>query len=382
MNYKIGITCYPTIGGSGVVATELGKALAEKGHQIHFITSSIPFRLENGSANIYFHEVEVNQYSVFRYPPYDIALASKMAEVAKREQLDILHVHYAIPHAISAFLAKEMVGDHLKVITTLHGTDITILGHDPSLSDMIRFGIERSDVVTAVSRNLAEDTKQLLKIERDIETVYNCIDHRVYYPRRTTNLREEYGIGPSQKIIVHISNFRQVKRVSDVVKVFFEVQKKLDAVLLLIGEGPDLPVVNELAKRLGISSRIKFLGNQRRVADLLAMSDLKLLLSEKESFGLVILEAMACGVPVIGTNIGGIPEVIKHGESGYICELGDIEDIAGKSINLLTDDKLHSRMSENALRTAQVDFHQDKIVSHYERIYQEAIDGKNGDEQW
>ena len=374
MTYKIGITCYPTVGGSGVVATELGKALAEKGHEIHFITSSIPFRLDDGSKNIFFHEVEVNQYSVFRYPPYDIALASKMAEIAKRENLDILHVHYAIPHAISAFLAKEMVGDHLKVITTLHGTDITVLGHDPSLSDMIRFGIERSDIVTAVSNNLAQQTKELLKTNRQIETVYNSIDHRIYYPRDKEAVREEYGIQKEQKVIVHISNFRQVKRVPDVVQVFYEVQKTIDdAILILIGEGPDLSVVREQAISLGIQDKVKLLGNQRRVADLLSMSDLKLLLSEKESFGLVLLEAMACGVPVIGTNVGGIPEVIQEGVSGYICELGDITSIAEKAVEILTNESLHKEMSENAIRSANEDFHQEKIVKMYEEIYQKAL---------
>ncbi|MBU9723921.1 MULTISPECIES: N-acetyl-alpha-D-glucosaminyl L-malate synthase BshA [Bacillaceae] len=375
MRYKIGITCYPTVGGSGVVATELGKALAEKGHQVHFITSSIPFRLNGCNENIYFHEVEVNQYSVFRYPPYDIALASKMAEIAKREELDILHVHYAIPHAISAFLAKEMVGDHLKVVTTLHGTDITVLGYDPSLSDMIRFGIERSDKVTAVSNDLVKQTQDLLSTEKDISTIYNFIDDREYSPKRESNFREALGISSTQKVIIHISNFRKVKRAPDVIQSFYEIQKDIDSVLLLVGEGPDLPVIQDQAKRLGILHKIKLLGSQKRIAELLAICDLKLLLSEKESFGLVLLEAMACGVPVIGTNIGGIPEVIEDGKNGFICPLGDIESITKRAIQILTDDKLHQEMSEYAVNKVTEDFHLEKIVRQYEDIYHQALEG-------
>ncbi|MCD8510709.1 MAG: N-acetyl-alpha-D-glucosaminyl L-malate synthase BshA [Bacillus sp. (in: Bacteria)] len=373
MTYKIGITCYPTVGGSGVVATELGKALAEKGHQVHFITSSIPFRLDGCKANIYYHEVEINQYSVFRYPPYDIALASKMAEVAKRESLDILHVHYAIPHAISAFLAKEMVGEHLKVVTTLHGTDITVLGYDPSLSDMIRFGIERSDMVTAVSNDLVAQTMELLDITKPIETVYNFVDHRTYYPRDAESLKGDYGIHKDQKVLVHVSNFRKVKRVPDVVTAFYEIQKEVDAVLLLIGEGPELPVVNNLVRKLGLEGKVRFLGNQKRVADLLSMSDLKLLLSEKESFGLVLLEAMACGVPAIGTDIGGIPEVIDHGKNGFICPLGDIRAIAAMAIEVLTNDALQKELAKNAIVKVNNDFHQDKVVAQYEKVYEKVL---------
>nr|WP_090888041.1 N-acetyl-alpha-D-glucosaminyl L-malate synthase BshA [Evansella caseinilytica] len=375
MTYKIGITCYPTVGGSGVVATELGKALAERGHEIHFISSSVPFRLDCDCENIYFHEVEVNQYSVFRYPPYDLSLASKMADVAKRVGLDLLHVHYAVPHAISAFLAKQMVGEHLKIVTTLHGTDITVLGYDPSLSDIIRFGIERSDQVTAVSDDLACVTNQLLSTEKQIETIYNFIDQRIYYPRNSDDLREEYRIQPGQKVIIHISNFRKVKRVPDVVKAFYEIQKQVDAVLVLIGEGPELPIVTEEVRRLGLTEQVRFLGNQKRLAELLAMGDLKLLLSEKESFGLTILEAMACGVPVIGTKIGGIPEVIKDGENGFVCPFGAIDQVAKKAVELLTNSALQKRLSASAIRTATEEFHLEKIVSQYEAVYQKALDG-------
>lgn len=373
MKYKIGITCYPSVGGSGVVATELGKALAEKGHEVHFITSSIPFRLETCCTNTYFHEVEVNQYSVFRYPPYDIALASKMAEIAIREELDLLHVHYAIPHAISAFLAKEMVGDQLKVVTTLHGTDITILGYDPSLSNMIRFGIEKSDIVTAVSNDLAWETKQLLGTTKDVKTVYNFIDPNTYYRKPAPHLRENLHINENEKVIVHISNFRKVKRVPDVIKVFHRIQQEMDAVLLFIGEGPELSVAITLAEELGIKEKIKLLGNQKNVADLLSICDLKLLLSEKESFGLVLLEAMACGVPVIGTDVGGIPEVIEHGKTGYVCPMGDIEKISQNALKVLHNEELQKYFSENAIERVQKIFHQEKIVSQYEKIYEEAL---------
>ncbi|MCR6110684.1 N-acetyl-alpha-D-glucosaminyl L-malate synthase BshA [Bacillus sp. A301a_S52] len=373
MTYKIGITCYPTVGGSGVVATELGKALAEKGHQIHFITSSLPFRLDEQKANIYFHEVIVNQYSVFRYPPYDLALASKMAEIITCEELDILHVHYAIPHAISAYLAKEMVDRDVKIVTTLHGTDITVLGYDPSLSNMIKFGIEKSDAVTAVSRDLIHQTKSLLHIQRSISPVYNFVDERIYYPRETDELRKSFEIDSDVHIISHISNFRKVKRVQDVVRVFEKVQQKTKAVLMLIGEGPELPVIKDLVKKLELSHRVFFLGNQKRVAEIVSMSDVKLLLSEKESFGLVILEAMACGVPVIGTNIGGIPEVIEDGKSGFICEVGDIESIAARTLYLLKNPMMRKQMAQEALKRATVTFHQNRIVADYEKIYHKVL---------
>lgn len=376
MKYKIGITCYPSVGGSGVVATELGKALAKKGHEVHFITSSVPFRLNTCHTNIYFHEVQVNQYSVFRYPPYDIALASKMAEIATRENLNILHVHYAVPHAISAFLAKEMVGNQLKVVTTLHGTDITILGYDPLLSNMIRFGIEKSDKVTAVSNHLANETKQLLHTTKDVKTIYNFIDPNTYYPKNAPHLKENLQIGENEKVIVHISNFRKVKRVPDVIKVFNRIQQEIEAILLLIGEGPELPVAMKLAKDLGIDKKIKLLGNQKNVAELLSICDLKLLLSEKESFGLVLLEAMACGVPVIGTDVGGIPEVIEHGKTGYISPLGNIEKISSDALEILTNEKLHSTFSTNAINRVRDVFHQEKIVKQYEKIYEEVVQRK------
>jgi L-malate glycosyltransferase len=369
MKLKIGITCYPSVGGSGVIATELGKLLAEKGHEIHFIASSLPFRLNKVYCNIYYHEVEVNQYSVFKYPPYDLALASKMAEVAKREKLDILHVHYAIPHAVSAYLAKQMVGEKLKIVTTLHGTDITVLGSDPSLANLIKFGIEKSDSVTAVSNSLVDQTNELIHPNKPIETIYNFIDERVYRQKNTHHLKEEYGIKPEEKVIIHVSNFRQVKRVQDVIKSFNLIQEKIPSKLLLVGDGPELTVVCRLVEDLGLTDKVLFLGKQENVEDLYSISDLKLLLSEKESFGLVLLEAMACGVPCIGTSIGGIPEVISNNENGYLCELGDISGVASKAVTILSDPMLHSWMSKNARKTVTEKFNSTKIVNEYEQLY-------------
>jgi len=370
---KIGITCYPSVGGSGVVATELGKLLAERGHEIHFITSSLPFRLNKVYCNITFHEVEVNQYSVFKYPPYDLALASKMAEVAKREELDLLHVHYAIPHAICAILAKQMVDENLKIVTTLHGTDITVLGYDQSLTDLIRFGIESSDKVTAVSNSLVKQTNELIQPKKEIETVYNFIDERVYHKRDASHLKSQFGIDIDEKVIIHVSNFRKVKRVQDVVYSFQLIQRKIKSKLLLVGDGPEMSFVSRLVRELGLTDKVLFLGKQDNLEELYSLSDLMLLLSEKESFGLVLLEAMACGVPCIGTNAGGIPEVINEGETGYICEIGDIEAIAFKAITLLENESLHKKMSNYAITIAHENFHSEKIVSQYESLYYELL---------
>ncbi|MCM3718908.1 N-acetyl-alpha-D-glucosaminyl L-malate synthase BshA [Fictibacillus phosphorivorans] len=376
MKLKIGITCYPTVGGSGVVATELGKMLAERGHEIHFITSSLPFRLGKFYPNIFFHEVDVNQYSVFQYPPYDLALASKMAEVAKREKLDILHVHYAVPHAVCAVLAKQMLDDHIKIVTTLHGTDITVLGYDPSLSEMIKFGIEKSDSVTAVSHQLKKDTEQLLKTQKEIIPVHNFVDERVYYRRDNhLELKQTYGIKDHEKVIVHISNFRPVKRIQDVIQAFYKIRNEMDSKLLLIGNGPEFTVACELVSELNIEDDVLFLGKQENVGELFSICDLKLLLSEKESFGLVLLEAMACGVPVIGTNIGGLPEVIVDGETGYMVEVGDTDAVAAKAISLLRDEDKLNRFRENAVLHVRENFLSEKIVSEYEEIYNSLVKG-------
>lgn len=366
---KIGITCYPTVGGSGVVATELGKLLAEKGHEIHFISSSLPFRLTKMYHNIYYHQVEVNQYSVFQYPPYDIALASKMADVANREKLDILHVHYAIPHAVCAILAKQMIDRDIKIVTTLHGTDITVLGYDPTLSEAIKFGIEKSDYVTAVSNSLVNQTYDLLKTRKFIDTVYNFIDERVHRKINSLALKDNLHIHSDEKVIIHVSNFRTVKRVPDVIKTFSKIVQHVPAKLLLVGDGPEMTVVCNLVTELGLREKVLFLGKQDNVEELYSLSDLMLLLSEKESFGLVALEAMACGVPCIGTNVGGIPEVIEHGVNGFICEVGDIDMIADCALSLLKDPSTYERFSNYSLQAVREKFNANLIVKQYENIY-------------
>lgn len=373
---KIGITCYPTVGGSGVMATELGKMLAERGHEIHFITSSMPFRLNKVYPNIFFHEVEVNNYSVFQYPPYDIALASRMADVIREEHLDVLHVHYAIPHAVCAVLGRDMVGQAGKrvgIVTTLHGTDITVLGDDALLTTAIRYGIEKSDVVTAVSTSLKNQTLELIQPNQTIETVYNFVDEREYYPRDGRELREAFGIEPDEKVLVHVSNFRKVKHVPDVIDTFIKTRKYVKSKLLLIGDGPEKHEAMQLAKQTPYGEDILFLGKQENLAELYAMADLKLLMSEKEAFGLVLLEAMACGVPGIGTRIGGIPEVICHEKNGYIVELGDTDQAAHHAISLLLDDEKLQLFRKRAIQSVQNRFHSEKIVEQYEALYEKVV---------
>ncbi|GAA0360378.1 N-acetyl-alpha-D-glucosaminyl L-malate synthase BshA [Bacillus horti] len=369
---KIGITCYPTLGGSGVIATELGKLLAEKGHQVHFITSSMPFRLGKYHPNIFFHEVEVNHYSVFRYPPYDLTLASRMAQVANMEKLDILHVHYAVPHAICAFLAKQMIHHPIKIITTLHGTDITVLGYDDTLKDMIRFGIEQSDRVTAVSDELIKQTHELLNINKEIDKIYNFVDSRVYFKRDSTDLRERYSPN-GEKLLIHISNFRPVKRVTDVVQIFRKIVHKLPAKLLLIGEGPELSRTCEWVQENGLNEHVVFLGKQEDVSEILSQMDLMLLPSEKESFGLVALEAMSCGVPVIASNAGGLPELIDHGQSGFTYPVGEVEAMAESALGLLMNEEQHKSFSQASIKRATTMFSADKMVGIYEDIYFQTL---------
>lgn len=369
---RIGITCYPTLGGSGVVATELGKLLAERGHQIHFITHSLPFRLGEYQKNIFYHEVEVTDYHVFRYQPYDLSLASKMASVARMHQLDVLHVHYALPHAVCAYLAKEMVGNQLKTVTTLHGTDITILAQEAAISDLIRLAINRSDAVTAVSQHLIQETRRLLNITREIDLAYNFVDKRDYYPRECKKSRLEYAT-PHEKILMHISNFRPVKRVMDVVDVFDRVHQYIPSKLLFVGEGPELSRVQAKVMELGLEDRVYFLGKQNDVAQVISLADLMLLPSEKESFGLVALEAMACGVPTIASNAGGIPELITHGETGYTAPVGDTATMARFAMELLSDPVLYRRFSDACIHRARTHFCNEKIASQYESIYYRVL---------
>ena len=378
---KIGITCYPSLGGSGVVATELGKLLAERGHQVHFITHNIPFRLgASFQKNIHYHEVDVNDYYVFRYPPYDLSLASKMAQVANMQQLDLLHVHYAVPHAVCAYLAKKMAHPGLKVVTTLHGTDITVLAQDESLKDMIRFAINESDAVTAVSNDLIKETRELLDITRPIDLTYNFVDKRVYYPREVAQYRADFAY-PNEKILMHISNFRPVKRVSDVVDIFNQVQEQVPSRLVFVGEGPDMPKVQCRIRELGLEDRVHFLGKQDEIAQVISLADVLLLPSEKESFGLVALEAMACGVPTIGSEAGGIPELVSHGETGFLASTGDTAAMANYAIRLLSDSQLSQKMHEACLHRARHVFCNDLITWQYEQIYyrvlgKEALDPK------
>ncbi|MEA0552163.1 N-acetyl-alpha-D-glucosaminyl L-malate synthase BshA [Lysinibacillus irui] len=371
---KIGITCYPTVGGSGVIATELGKMLAERGHEIHFITSSVPFRLNKIYPTVFFHEVEVNNYSVFQYSPYDIALASKMADVIKDEELDVLHVHYAIPHAVCAVLAREMSGRDIGIVTTLHGTDISVLGQDSTLSQAIKYGIDKSDIVTTVSQALKEQTYELIDTVKPIETIYNFVDEREYFPRNSGNLKEQFGIQEDEKVLIHVSNFRKIKNLPHVVDAFMKIRANMKAKLLLVGDGPEKHRVMDQVKGSPYMKDVLFLGKQENLAELYAISDLKLLLSQQESFGLVLLEAMACGVPCIGSNVGGIPEVIDHGVDGYIVELGDTDAVAEYATQLLQDEEQLLRFREAAIRAVSEKFHSTKIVKQYENLYEKVAE--------
>jgi N-acetyl-alpha-D-glucosaminyl L-malate synthase BshA len=369
---NIGITCYPTYGGSGVVATELGIALAGRGHSVHFISYALPMRLTGFTDNVLFHEVEMSNYPLFDFPLYTLALASKMVETAKYEKLDLFHCHYAIPHATSAFLAKQMLeSSNIKVFTTLHGTDITLVGLEPSFLPVMKFSIERSDGVTAVSRFLKEKTLTNYGIEKDIEVIPNFVDTRKYYRHPKDDLRPHFACG-DEKIIVHVSNFRPVKRVPDVIRVFDQVQKKIPARLILVGDGPERSQCELLSRELGLHDRIKFLGKQTDVIHVLSTADLFLMPSQSESFGLSALEAMACGVPVISSSVGGLPELQLHGKTGFIAEIGDIDRMARYSIDLLTSPTKHQLFAQ-AARERALEFDASKIVTQYEQYYQKII---------
>ncbi|WP_263376658.1 N-acetyl-alpha-D-glucosaminyl L-malate synthase BshA [Granulicella aggregans] len=375
---KIGITCYPTYGGSGVVATELGIELAARGHEIHFITSSQPFRLTGREANIFFHEVAVYQYPLFEHPPYDLALATRMAEVAEFYSLDLLHVHYAIPHSVSALLARQMLaakGKHLPFITTLHGTDITLVGLDRSYLPITRFGITESDGVTAISSYLRDRTREAFDIHSEIEVIRNFVNCDVYVrnPDLVAEMRPRYA-APNEKLIVHLSNFRPVKRVTDVVEVFARIAKEVPSRLMLIGDGPDRSAAEYLAMRHGVQDRIHFLGKQDNVNELLPLADLMIMPSEMESFGLAALEAMACGVPAIATRVGGVSELIDDGVTGRLFEVGDVEGMATAAIALLNDRIDLSTMAHAARRTAQDRFCATRIIPLYEEYYQRVIE--------
>jgi N-acetyl-alpha-D-glucosaminyl L-malate synthase BshA len=375
---KIGITCYPTYGGSGVVATELGIELAARGHEVHFITYSQPFRLTGRETNIRYHEVPVSNYPLFEYPPYDLALATRMAEVAEFYSLDLLHVHYAIPHSISALLARQMLaarGRHLPFITTLHGTDITLVGLDRAYLPITRFGIDQSDGVTAISAYLADQTRENLGITREIEVIRNFVNCDFYQrdPALVAAQRPRYA-RPGEKLLVHLSNFRPVKRVTDVIEVFSRVAAVMPARLLLIGDGPERSAAEFLATRLGVADRVDFLGKQENVNELLALADLMVMPSEMESFGLAALEAMACRVPTISTRVGGVPELVEHDVNGLLYEVGDVEAMAAGAIDLLSDPERLEAMSNAARRTAQDRFCASRIIPLYERYYQQVLD--------
>jgi len=371
---KVGITCYPTIGGSGIIATELGKMLAEHvGYEVHFITSSLPFRLDCVNPEIHFHEVEISHYPVFQYPPYDLALAAKMAEVIDRERLDILHVHYAMPHAISAILARDIAKHDVKIVTTLHGTDITVLAFDKTFKKMITYGIEKSDAVTAVSQDLITRTKQHLKVDQNIEVIYNFVNEDVYYKKNADYLKQHYQIEDDEKVLIHISNFRKVKRIPDIIETFYNVRKKIKAKLMLVGDGPELQTAFELVDHFNLNEDVLFLGRQKDISNLLSISDLMLLLSEQESFGLVLLEAMACEVPAIGTNIGGIPEVIVQGETGYLVDLGDVKTAAKKAVDLLSDEDRLKQFRTSAFERARTVFHSKTVIKQYMNLYKRLL---------
>ncbi len=366
---KIGVICYPSLGGSGVVATELAIKMAAKGHEIHFITSSLPFRYNVPHKNIHFHEVRIDGYAVFKYPPYDIALANRIGQVVEEQQLDLLHVHYAVPHAVSAVLAKDMIQSDIGIITTLHGTDVTILGHDPALRNTVKYGIDKSDITTAVSDSLRTETLELIEPNKDIITIYNFIDEETYHPVESGSLRTDLGIQTDERVIIHISNFRSVKRIPDLIRAFALIVKEVPAKLLLVGEGPEVPRIRRLVDTLGVTDQVLFTGKRADLPELLSVSDVMVLPSEKEAFGLVLLEGFACGVPAVGTKAGGIPEVIQDGINGHLVPIGDPEAIARKTIHILNNSDVHQMMKENAMKTVRGKFSSDTIVAQYEKLY-------------
>ncbi|MEX0594290.1 MAG: N-acetyl-alpha-D-glucosaminyl L-malate synthase BshA [Balneolaceae bacterium] len=370
---KIGIVCYPTFGGSGVVATELAKGLASRGHEVHMLSYARPARLDSFETRITYHEVDLSSYPLFEFPPYDLALANVMVNLIEHEKLDLLHVHYAIPHATSAYLAKQIlreVAAHVPIITTLHGTDITIVGSDPTYKKVVDFSINQSDGVTAVSNYLRDETHRLFDIRKEIRVIANFIDLERFYRKDDPEFRRQ--IAPAgEKIVVHVSNFREVKRVPIVVSVFDRILKAgIPARLLMVGDGPDRNRAEQRCRDLGICDKVKFMGKQEHVEKILSVADLFVIPSGSETFGLAALEAMACGVPVISSNIGGLPEVNLEGKTGYLCELDDVETMGERSIDILSDSKLHDRMAR-AARTQAERFELSRLVTEYESYYRE-----------
>ena len=380
MRMRIGITCYPTYGGSGVVATELGLELAQRGHDIHFISYAQPIRLRGEQANIHYHEVEVTRYPLFDYPPYDLALATRMAEVAQLYDLDLLHVHYAIPHSVSAMLARQMLaagprGRRLPFVTTLHGTDITLVGLDRSYLPITRYSIEQSDGVTAISNYLRDRTQRVFDVKNKIEVIYNSVNCDVYYrnPVIEAQMRAEYAPN-GERVLLHLSNFRPVKRITDVIEIFERVHKQIPSKLLLIGDGPDRSVAEWLAVQKDIQRDVVFLGKQDQIHEKLSVGDLMLLPSELESFGLAALEAMACEVVPISTRAGGVPEVIDHGKTGFLADVGDVETMARYALELLSDEPRLRAMGKQARAGAMDRFCSTKIVKEYEDFYLRVLD--------
>lgn len=371
---KIGITCYPTYGGSGVIATELGKELALRGHKVHFISYALPFRLNRYIDNIVFHEVETSNYPLFEFPLYSLSLASKMVEVAEYEDLDVLHVHYAIPHATSALLAKQMLNKKkdLKIITTLHGTDITLVGLEPSFLPLVKFSIEQSNGVTSVSRFLKEITCTNYSCTIPIEVIPNFVDTDLFKPGNSETFKNR--IAPNgEKILIHTSNFRVVKRVTDTIRIFEKVQREIPSKLLLVGDGPDRSECERLSRQLDLYDNVKFLGKQEALPEILAASDVFLIPSQSESFGLAALEAMACGLPVISSSVGGLPELIRHNETGFIAEIGDIDRMAKYAIDLLSNEKKYNIFSEKSRERAVNMFDKSKVIPIYEEYYNKIL---------
>ncbi|TSJ43170.1 N-acetyl-alpha-D-glucosaminyl L-malate synthase BshA [Mucilaginibacter corticis] len=372
---KIGIVCYPTFGGSGVVATELGKALADNGHQVHFITYNQPARLDFFSENLFYHEVSVSKYPLFDYPPYELALASRLVDVVRFEKLDILHVHYAIPHASAAFMAKQILltyGIYIPVVTTLHGTDITLVGKDRTYKPVVTFSINKSDGVTAVSENLRKDTYEFFDIENDIKVIPNFIDLKRFNLQAKDHFKK--AIAPEgEKILIHTSNFRKVKRTEDVIKIFAKIRKKIPSKLLMVGDGGERSDCEQLCRDLGVGDDTRFLGKQDAIEEILSVSDLFLMPSQSESFGLAALEAMACKVPVISSNAGGLPELNVDGVTGFLKDVGDVKGMAESAIYILEDAERLATFKENALARAK-EFDLAKILPVYENYYREVIE--------